>query len=147
MDTTVSKNAAKKRRQRENRAAANSPTPAALNPFINNAPSTNTAAIIDDLVQPTQAIRDLWKRVALKAAKVIWQRDYIAEQMQLKAEVQSNTEAITSTAKSAPPVQANPNDTATSNPSEHITSIPLPPLPLLNGMSDVRQEAENYYYK
>ena len=68
MDTTTSKNAAKKRRQRENRAAANFTIPATIdmNPPAIIAPnaSDTTTAIIDSSKYPDKEIEDLWRLAA-----------------------------------------------------------------------------------
>ena len=90
MDTSLSKNAAKKRRQRENRAAANSAAPATIadtSPpavITPNGSETATAAT-DDLEYPNKAIKDLWRLVAQRAAKQAWQTKYAEKQRQLMA--------------------------------------------------------------
>ena len=67
--TTISKNAAKKRHQCENHAAASSATSviiADITPPTIIAPnlSTPTATITDNLEYPNKAIEDLWRLVA-----------------------------------------------------------------------------------
>ena len=69
MDTSLSKNAAKKRHQRENRAAANLPTPATIadaNPpaIITQNTSDTTTAITDSSKRPNKEIEDLRRLVA-----------------------------------------------------------------------------------
>ena len=91
MDTIsgISKNAAKKRRQRENRA--NSATPAIIAdtsmPAI-IAPNTSdaTTAATDTSEYPDKKIVDLWRLAAVRAARKAWQRNYVEKQAWLKAE-------------------------------------------------------------
>jgi hypothetical protein len=92
MDTIsgISKNAAKKCRQREKRAATNSATPttvadtsppAAITPNV----SDTTTAATDDLEYPNKATEDLWRLVAQRAAKQAWQTKYAKKQRRLMA--------------------------------------------------------------
>ena len=91
MDTIsgISKNAAKKRRQREN--CANSATPAIIadtsTPAI-IAPNTSdaTTAATDTSEYPDKEIVDLWRLAAVRAARKAWQRNYVEKQARLKAE-------------------------------------------------------------
>ena len=69
MDTSLSKNAAKKCHQHENCAAANFPTPATIadaNPptIITQNASDTTTAINDSSKCPNKEIEDLWRLVA-----------------------------------------------------------------------------------
>ena len=90
MDTSLSKNAAKKRRQRENCATANSAAPATIadtsppTVITPNASDTTTAAT-DNSEYPDKATEDLWRLVARRAAKQGWQTKYAEKQRQLMA--------------------------------------------------------------
>jgi hypothetical protein len=69
MDTPAERKAAKKRRLREKRAAANSPTPVTIadtNPLAITAPNENLTAtdIAEHSERPNKAIEDLWRLVA-----------------------------------------------------------------------------------
>jgi hypothetical protein len=92
MDTIpgISKNAAKKRRQREKRAATNSATPATVadtSPpaVITPNASDTTIAATDDSEYPDKATKDLWWSVARRAAKQAWQNKYAIKQRRLMA--------------------------------------------------------------
>src|SRR5882762_8558237 len=152
MDTTTSKNAAKKCCQLKNHAAANSLTSTTIsnvNPpvIITLNESATTTTITDNSELPDQEIEVLGRLTARRAARKVWQHNYVEEQRQLKAEAQlSATEATPSTAKLAGPIQTNQMDTATSSVIENATITPLQ-VPLSNSTINVRQEVDNCYYK
>jgi hypothetical protein len=150
MDTImgISKNAAKKRRQRENRTAASSATPdtiAILPAIIAPNLSTATATVTNNPECPDKAIEDLWRKVAGRAAKKAWQDKYVKKQMRLRAEAQL---ATPSNAKPAAAVQANPadSDTATLSANENAATTLLP-VQFANSLINIRQEVDNYYCK
>lgn len=124
MDTPAAKKAAKKRRLRDKRAATNLPTPATIadtsQPAI-IAPneSATTTTIIDNSECPDKEIEDLWRLVARRAAKKAWQRNYVEEQMRLRA-------------------------TATQSTHEDIvpTSLPQPPHHLISNSAPLPQSSE-----
>ena len=87
MDTTTSKNAVKKRRQRENRAVANFTIPATIadtNPPAIIAPNISDTTITNNPQCPDKEIEDLYRLAARWAAKQAWQRKYIEKQAQLE---------------------------------------------------------------
>ena len=86
MDTTTSKNAAKKCRQCENRAAANFTIPATIdtNPPAIIAPNVSDTTITNNPQRPDKEIEDLYRLAARRAAKQAWQRKYIEKQAQLE---------------------------------------------------------------
>ena len=136
MDTPAERKAAKKRRLREKRAAANLPTPvtiADMNPLAITAPNENLTAtdIAEHSERPNKAIEDLWRLVAKRAARKAWQNEYVREQRRLRAD-----------AELATPFNANP--ASEPNPVESETAKPQP---LWDIWSDVRQVTEHYYYK